>query len=130
MPDVVLANAAHAVTPPSHWRGMMSKTTNKKKTEIVPAVRPLGEKVLLKRLEADEKTVGGIVLPDTAKEKPQKGRVLAVGPGRLLEDGGRAAPQVKNGDTVLFGKYSGTDIKIEGEEYLLVNESDILAILT
>ena len=108
----------------------MSKTKSKGRSATVPAVRPLGEKVLLRRLEADEKTAGGIVLPATAREKPQKGRVLATGPGRLLEDGGRAAPQVKNGDTVLFGRYSGTDIKIEDEEYLLINESDILAVLT
>ena len=108
----------------------MSKAISKRKSATVPAVRPLGEKVLLKRLEADEKTAGGIVLPDTAKEKPQKGKILAIGPGRLLDDGGRAAPQVKNGDTVLFGKYSGTDVEVGGEEFLLIDESDILAILT
>jgi len=94
-----------------------------------PKIRPLGEKVLIKRLEAEEKTKGGIVLPDTAKEKPQKGKVLAVGDGKLMDDGKRAAFQVKKGDIVLFTSYAGTEIKIEGEEYLLMNESDIVAIL-
>jgi len=94
-----------------------------------PKVRPLGEKVLIKRLEAEEKTRGGIVLPDTAKEKPQKGTVLAVGDGKLLDDGTRAKFQVAKGDKVLFGSFAGTEIKIEGEEYVLMDESDILAVL-
>jgi chaperonin GroES len=92
-------------------------------------IRPLGEKVLLKRLEAEETTRGGIVLPDTAKEKPQKGKILAVGDGKLLDDGSRAAFQVKVGDTVLFASYGGTEVKVEGEEYVLMDESEILAIL-
>ncbi|MFB3891256.1 MAG: co-chaperone GroES [Phycisphaerae bacterium] len=94
-----------------------------------PRIRPLGEKVLIKRLEAEEKTKGGIVLPDTAKEKPQKGTVLAVGDGRMLKDGTRVAFQVKKGDKVLFASYSGTEIKVDGEEYMLMDESDVLAIL-
>jgi chaperonin GroES len=97
--------------------------------KAAPKIRPLGEKVLLKRLEAEEKTKGGIVLPDTAKEKPQKGTVLAVGDGKLLEDGKRAAFQVKKGDKVLFASYAGTEIKLAGEEYVLMDESEILAIL-
>jgi len=92
-------------------------------------IRPLGEKVLIKRLEAEEKTKGGIVLPDTAKEKPQKGKVLALGDGRMLKDGTRADPQVKVGQTVLFTSYAGTEIKVDGEELLLMDESDILAII-
>ena len=92
-------------------------------------IRPLGEKVLIKRLEAEEKTKGGIVLPDTAKEKPQKGTVLAVGDGRLLKDGKRAAFQVKKGDKVLFSSYAGTEIKVDGQELMLMDESDVLAIL-
>jgi chaperonin GroES len=92
-------------------------------------VRPLGEKVLIQRLEAEEKTRGGIVLPDTAKEKPQKGKVLAVGDGKLLEDGKRAAFQVKVGDTVLFASYAGTEIKVDGQEMMLMDESEVLAIL-
>ena len=92
-------------------------------------IRPLGEKVLIKRLEAEEKTKGGIVLPDTAKEKPQKGTVLAVGDGKLLDTGKRAEFQVKKGDKVLFSSYAGSEIKVNGEEYMLMDESDILAIL-
>ena len=99
------------------------------KTPKAPAVRPLGEKVLIKRLEAEEKTKGGIVLPDTAKEKPQKGTVLAVGDGKLLDDGTRAKFQVAKGDKVLFSSYAGTEIKIDREEYMLMDESDVLAIL-
>ena len=95
----------------------------------VPRIRPLGGKVLIQRLEAEETTKGGIVLPDTAKEKPQKGTVLAVGDGKLLDDGTRAEFQVKEGDSVLFASYAGTEIKVEGEEYMLMDESDILAVL-
>jgi len=105
----------------------MSKSESK--VPKAPAIRPLGEKVLLKRLEAEERTKGGIVLPDTAKEKPQKGTVLAVGDGKLLDDGTRAKFQVAKGDKVLFSSYAGTEIKIEGEEYMLMDEGDILAIL-
>jgi chaperonin GroES len=97
--------------------------------KTAPKIRPLGEKVLIRRMEAEEKTKGGIVLPDTAKEKPQKGTVLAVGDGKLLDDGKRAAFQVKKGDKVLFTSYAGTEIKVEGEELLLMDESDIMAIL-
>ena len=93
-------------------------------------IRPLGEKVLIKRLEAEEKTKGGIVLPDTAKEKPQKGTVLALGDGKQLDDGSRAKFQISVGDKVLFASYAGTEIKIEGEQYMLMDESDILAILS
>jgi chaperonin GroES len=92
-------------------------------------VRPLGEKVLLQRTEAESTTAGGIVLPDSAKEKPQEGKILAVGDGRLLDDGTRKPLQVKANDLVIFSSYAGTDIKIDGEEYLLMNESDILAIV-
>ena len=105
----------------------MSKSESK--VVKTPAIRPLGEKVLLKRLEAEERTKGGIVLPDAAKEKPQKGIVLAVGDGRLTKDGTRVAFQVAKGDKVLFSSYAGTEIKVEGEEYMLMDESEILAIL-
>ncbi len=93
------------------------------------AIRPLGEKVLVKRLEADERTAGGIVLPDTAKEKPKRGKVLNVGDGRLLDTGERKPLQVKKGDQVLFTSYAGTEVKVEGEEMIIMDESDILAIL-
>jgi len=100
-----------------------------KTAKSAPKIRPLGAKVLIKRLEAEEKTAGGIVLPDTAKEKPQKGQVVAVGEGKLLDDGSRAAFQVAKADKVIFASYAGTDIKVDGQEYLLMDESDILAIL-
>jgi len=90
---------------------------------------PLGDKVLVKRLEAEEKSPGGIVLPDTAKEKPKQGKVIAVGPGRILDNGERTKMQVKKGDKVLFASYAGNEIKIDGEEYLIMEEDNILAVL-
>jgi chaperonin GroES len=90
-------------------------------------LRPLDDRVVIEPLEAEEKTAGGIVLPDTAKEKPQRGRVVAVGAGKLLDDGSRAALTVAQGDEVLFGKYSGSDVKVDGVEYKIMRESDILA---
>jgi chaperonin GroES len=92
-------------------------------------LRPLHDRVIVKRLEEEEKTVGGIIIPDTAKEKPQQGRVIAVGKGKVLENGEVSPLTVKDGDRVLFGKYSGTEIKIEGEEHLIMREDDILAIV-
>ncbi len=91
---------------------------------------PLDDRVVVQRLEAEETTGGGIVLPDTAKEKPQKGTVVTVGPGRTLDDGSRSGLEVKEGDTVLFGRYSGTEITIDGEDYLIMKESELLAVLT
>ena len=90
-------------------------------------IRPLDDRIVVEPLEAEEKTAGGIVLPDTAKEKPQKGKVIAVGEGRLLDDGSRAAPSVKKGDIILYAKYGGTEIKVEGKELLIMKESDVLA---
>jgi chaperonin GroES len=92
-------------------------------------IRPLGDKVLIKRLEAEEKTAGGILLPDSAKEKPKKGKIIAVGEGRQLESGEKAPLQVKKGDTVLFGSYAGTEVTVDGEEYLLMSETEVLAIV-
>ena len=92
-------------------------------------VSPIGDKVLIKRLDAEEVTKGGVILPDTAKEKPREGRVLALGEGRLLEDGSRAPFQVKAEDRIIFASYAGTEIKLEGEEYLILGEDDILAIV-
>lgn len=94
-----------------------------------PKIKPLYDKVLVERLKAEEKTAGGIVLPDTAKEKPTEGRIVATGDGRLTNDGERVAPSVKVGDRVLFGSYSGTEIKAEGKEYLILDESEILAVV-
>jgi chaperonin GroES len=92
-------------------------------------IKPLGDKVIVKRVEAEEKTAGGIVLPDTAKEKPKRGLVLAVGTGRLLDDGTRSEMQVKKHDEVLFTSYAGTEVKINGEEYMIMDESDILGVI-
>jgi len=93
------------------------------------AIQPLGDRVLIKRLEAEEKTKGGIVLPDSAKEKPQKAEVVAVGKGRMTESGKIEPLEVKKGDKVLFGKYAGNEITYKEEEYLILKEEDILAIL-
>lgn len=91
-------------------------------------IRPLGDKVLVKRVEAEKKTAGGIVLPDSAKEKPKRGKIIAAGQGRLLDDGKRAEMQVKKGDEVLFSSYAGTDIIVDGKEMMIMSEDDILAI--
>jgi len=91
-------------------------------------VRPLSDRVLVKRVEEEETTKGGIIIPDTAKEKPQQGKVVAIGEGKLLDTGTRIQPGVKVGETVLFGKYSGTEIKIDGQEYLILREDDIFGV--
>jgi chaperonin GroES len=92
-------------------------------------VRPLHDRILLKRIEEKESIKGGIVIPDTAKEKPQEGLVVAVGNGKILENGTKLSLEVKEGDRVLFGKYSGSEIKVDGEEYLIIREDDVLGIL-
>ncbi|MFC1494195.1 co-chaperone GroES [Thermodesulfobacteriota bacterium] len=92
-------------------------------------IRPLGDRVLVVRVEETEKTTGGIIIPDTAKEKPQEGKVIAVGPGRWGENGKRILMEVKKGDSVLFGKYAGSEIKIDGVEYLIMREDDVLCIM-
>ena len=92
-------------------------------------IRPLQDRVIVKRLEEEEKTKGGIIIPDTAKEKPQEGKVIAVGKGKITEDGKLIPLDVKVGDKILFGKYSGTEIKIEGEEHLIMREEDILGVI-
>jgi len=91
--------------------------------------RPLQDRVIVKRVQEEEKTKGGIIIPDTAKEKPIEGKIVAVGSGRILESGKKVPLQVKKGDRVLFGKYSGTEIKIDGEELLIMKEDDIVAIV-
>ncbi len=91
------------------------------------SLRPLDDRVVLKVLDAEEKTAGGILLPDTAKEKPQRGKITAVGDGKLGKDGKRIKPDVKKGDVVLFGKYAGSDVKVDGEDYKILRESEILA---
>lgn len=92
-------------------------------------LRPLQDRIIVKRLEEETKTAGGILIPDTAKEKPQQGEVVAVGKGKLTEDGKAIPMDVKVGDKVLFGKYSGTEIKLDGQDYLIMREDDILGVL-
>jgi chaperonin GroES len=92
-------------------------------------VKPLADRVLVKPQEEEEVKKGGIIIPDTAKEKPQQGKVVAVGPGKLTETGEKVAPEVKKGDMILYGKYSGTEVTVDGEEYLIMRESDILAVI-
>jgi chaperonin GroES len=92
-------------------------------------IRPLGDKVIVKRVQAEEKTAGGIVLPDTAREKPKRGVILAVGNGKLLDDGRRGEMQVKKDDEVLFTSYAGTEVKMDGDEYIVMDENDILGVV-
>jgi chaperonin GroES len=92
-------------------------------------VRPLNDRILVKRMEEDTTTPGGIIIPDSAKEKPQKGQVVAAGTGRILDDGKKIPLDVKVGDKILFGKYAGTELKLEGEDYLMMREEDVLGVL-
>ena len=92
-------------------------------------IRPLHDRVIVKRIEEEETTKGGIIIPDTAKEKPIEGEIVAVGAGKILENGKKQPLEVKKGDKVLFGKYAGTDITVEGEEYLIMREDDIIAVI-
>jgi chaperonin GroES len=92
-------------------------------------IRPLADKVIVERIEAENKTAGGIVLPDSAKEKPQRGKVISVGEGKLLDDGSKGKMQVKKGDEVLFTSYAGTEVKLDGKEYMIMDESDIMAVI-
>ncbi len=93
------------------------------------ALKPLADRIVVRPLEAQEKTKSGLVLPDSAKEKPQEAKVIAVGTGRLLDDGSVKSLEIKNGDRVLYGKYSGTEVSLEGEDYLILREDDVLAIV-
>ncbi len=92
-------------------------------------VRPLHDRIIVQRLEEEEQQVGGIIIPDTAKEKPQQGKVVAVGKGKVKEDGGILPMDVKNGDTILFGKYSGQEIKLDGDDYLIMREDEVLGVV-
>lgn len=92
-------------------------------------IRPLNDRILVKRLEEEEKTAGGIIIPDSAKEKPAEGKIISVGPGKVNDKGDRVALQVKEGDRVLFSKYGGTEVKLDGENYLIMREDDILGII-
>ena len=92
-------------------------------------LRPLQDRILVQRVEEETTTKGGIIIPDTAKEKPAEGKIVAVGQGKVGEDGKRVAPEVKTGDRILFGKYAGTEVKIEGEEFLIMREDDVLGVI-
>jgi chaperonin GroES len=96
---------------------------------LVMKIRPLGDRILVKRIKEEDKTKGGIIIPDTAKEKPQEGKVVAVGKGKAIEAGKLTAPDVKAGDRILFGKYSGSEVKLDDEEHLILREDDILGVL-
>jgi chaperonin GroES len=97
---------------------------------VTMKIKPLGDRVLVKRIKEEDKTKGGIIIPDTAKEKPQEGKVVAVGRGKVAEDGKLVPPEVRVGDKILFGKYSGSEIKLDGEEHIVLREDDILGIIT
>jgi chaperonin GroES len=99
------------------------------KTKSKVKIQPLADRVIVQRAEAEEKTAGGILLPESAKDKPKEGKVIAVGEGRLLDSGERQKPSVKSGDRVLFSSYAGTEVKYQGEEFLIMSESEILAII-
>jgi chaperonin GroES len=99
------------------------------KTKAKMNIRPLGDRVLVKRVEAEEKTAGGILLPDSAQEKPKEGKVIAVGEGKQLDNGERSSFSVKKGDRVLFTSYAGTEVKLDGEEYMIMREDDILGVI-
>ena len=92
-------------------------------------IRPLQDRIIVKRVDEEETTKGGIIIPDTAKEKPQQGKIVAVGPGTTSDNGERIAPEVKKGDIVLYGKYSGTEVKLDGKEFLMMREDDILGVV-
>ena len=92
-------------------------------------IRPLADKVLVERIEAESKTAGGIVIPDSAKERPQRGKIVSVGEGKLLEDGSRSRMQVKKGDEVIFTNYAGSEVKLDGKEYMIMDETDIMAVI-
>ncbi len=98
-------------------------------TQLARTIRPLGDRVIIEPAERDQVSAAGVILPDTAKEKPQKGTVIAVGPGKTLDNGQRQAPAVSDGQTVLYARYAGTEIKLEGKDYLILSEKDILAIV-
>jgi len=107
----------------------MSTKAASKATKSASKIKPLADRVVVTPLEDDEQMRGGLYIPDTAKEKPQQGKIMAVGPGKLSDEGVRVEPDVKVGQTVLYGKYSGTDVTIDGDEFLILRESDILAVI-
>jgi len=124
--DSLLAGTTFQVTSNQE---QLTISSNARSTIIMAKLRPLGDKILVKRVEAESKTKSGIVLPDTAKEKPKRGKILAVGDGKRLDTGERAPVNVKKGDEVIFASYAGTEIKLDGEELMIMSEDDILAVV-
>jgi chaperonin GroES len=116
--------SAHLVR--HRWPGIPQIETRR---QAPMKIRPLGDRLLVKRIKEEEKTKGGIIIPDTAKEKPQEGKVVAVGKGKMTEAGKLVAPAVKAGDTVLFGKYSGSEVTLDGEEHLIMREDDVMGVV-
>jgi chaperonin GroES len=112
-----------------HQRGVPRESTTPSLESTHMKVRPLHDRIIVKRIEEGEQKIGGIIIPDSAKEKPQQGKVFAAGQGKVKDDGNRQPLDVKDGDTILFGKYSGQEIKIDGEEYLIMREDEVLAVL-
>lgn len=108
---------------------MLIRTAKTIVKEVVSRVEAISDRIVIEVVETEEKTASGIVLPDTAKEKPQEGRVVAVGAGRVLDNGQRVAPEVEVGDRIIFSKYAGTEVKYDGKEYLILRESDVLAVI-
>jgi chaperonin GroES len=121
----VLPPGAHRVWEKSKYLNLLNFLKEKERMKF----RPLGDRVVVRRVKEDQKTPGGIIIPDTVQEKPQEGEVISVGPGALDDNGKRVVPEVKPGDFVLFGKWSGTEVKVDGEELLIMKESDIMGIL-
>ncbi len=132
-PEMRLVNPDFVLTLKERARDVILRLSPGEEGGVGLMLKPLGDRIVVKVLESEERTEGGIYLPDTAKEKPQKGEVVAVGPGRLIESGPKAGEviplEVKVGDKVLFSKYGGTEVKIEGEEYKILSMSDVLAII-
>jgi chaperonin GroES len=116
-------------TAKATWAGGSGHATQARKAGGSLKVRPLHDRILVKRVEEEQKTAGGIIIPDTAKEKPQEGRVMAVGNGKLTDEGKLIPLEVSVGDRILFGKYSGSEINLDGEEHLIIREDDVLAVL-
>ena len=109
---------------------MATKTKSAPKSKKNIGIRPLGDRILVQRIEAEAKTAGGILLPESAKEKPKEGKIISVGPGKVLDSGERSKVQLKKGDRVLFTSYAGTEVDVDGEEYLIMSEDDVLAVVS
>ncbi len=137
-PDFILAKYlidclsafSEATNKRDEWYGMNMRGKNETiKKETKMNIRPLQDRIIVKRIEEEEKTKGGIIIPDSAREKPMEGEVISVGVGKVLENGSKQAMEVKKGDRILFGKYSGTEVKIDGIEHLIIQEDDVLGII-